>query len=278
MAETAQENTAENKIPTTGEEAPSMEDILRSIRGVIAGEDEEENEEENEEDVLELTEIVDDEPLILADEPALQTFSSSDENKENMEEQAVESEGNIAEKSVLDDIDNILGAAEAQENPSAPEPFASLEESSAPLSTDTIANVESVAEVEKEVMDYAPAPIKTPEAEVETLAAEEKAPEIKPVTEEKTVMPEKNNEIDAEHLITEKVAQESAASLKSFMNNMPRPRIDSPVSRSGATLEDLVIEAMRPFLADWLNENLPTIVKQIVTKEIKKLIPKEDEV
>lgn len=40
-----------------------------------------------------------------------------------------------------------------------------------------------------------------------------------------------------------------------------------------SVLENLVIEALKPQLTNWLNANLPDIVRNIVEKEIKKLVP-----
>ncbi len=40
---------------------------------------------------------------------------------------------------------------------------------------------------------------------------------------------------------------------------------------SGHTVEDLVVEMIRPMLREWLDENLPATVGRIVQKEIRKL-------
>ena len=47
-------------------------------------------------------------------------------------------------------------------------------------------------------------------------------------------------------------------------------------SDNGKSMEELVKEILRPELKRWLNDNLPTIVKQLVDKEIKKIIPKNE--
>jgi hypothetical protein len=41
---------------------------------------------------------------------------------------------------------------------------------------------------------------------------------------------------------------------------------------SGNTVEDLVVEMIRPMLREWLDENLPATVERIVQKEIRKLV------
>jgi hypothetical protein len=45
---------------------------------------------------------------------------------------------------------------------------------------------------------------------------------------------------------------------------------------NGRSVEELVKEILRPELTKWLNDNLPAIVKQLVEKEIKKIIPKNE--
>lgn len=41
--------------------------------------------------------------------------------------------------------------------------------------------------------------------------------------------------------------------------------------RSGTTLEDIVLEALKPELKQWLNANLPSMVERMVAAEIKKI-------
>lgn len=82
-------------------------------------------------------------------------------------------------------------------------------------------------------------------------------------------------ETDDEPLISEEAAQISAASLKNLAKAAEmakRPAATaSPAFRSGATLEDLAMEAIRPHVKEWLDSNLPRIVEEMVAKEIKKL-------
>ncbi len=76
-------------------------------------------------------------------------------------------------------------------------------------------------------------------------------------------------------LISDQAAKASAEAIKSLVEKMPKTKIDSPNLRSGSTVEDMVIEALKPMLSDWLDKNLAIIVKQLVEKEIQKLIPKD---
>jgi cell pole-organizing protein PopZ len=44
------------------------------------------------------------------------------------------------------------------------------------------------------------------------------------------------------------------------------------VGNGRRTLEDMVIELMRPLLKDWLEKNLPTVVERLVQKEIDHIV------
>lgn len=78
---------------------------------------------------------------------------------------------------------------------------------------------------------------------------------------------------DAEDsLLSNQAASASAGALKKISQAKPTPPpIPSPGLRNGATVEDLVIECIRPMLKDWLDANLPTVVERIVEKEVRKL-------
>lgn len=47
--------------------------------------------------------------------------------------------------------------------------------------------------------------------------------------------------------------------------------VTSPVFRSGNTVEDLVMESLRPMLKSWLDSNLPNIVERVVEREVRKI-------
>jgi cell pole-organizing protein PopZ len=42
------------------------------------------------------------------------------------------------------------------------------------------------------------------------------------------------------------------------------------------TLEDMVLESMRPMLKDWLDQNLPAMVERIVQKEVERITKRVD--
>ena len=56
-------------------------------------------------------------------------------------------------------------------------------------------------------------------------------------------------------------------------NNNPQNRL-SHLNKANP-LETLIKELLKPELKKWLNENLPTIVRQLVEEEIEKIAPKD---
>lgn len=81
----------------------------------------------------------------------------------------------------------------------------------------------------------------------------------------------------SESLISDEALSASVSALNALRDSMtaaaPRP---SPSGvdiafRSGTTVEDLVREALKPMLKEWLDSNLPALVESLVKKEISKL-------
>jgi cell pole-organizing protein PopZ len=79
-----------------------------------------------------------------------------------------------------------------------------------------------------------------------------------------------------ENLLDDAVAATSRQTLKNFMKMTEKNDIDTLKLRSGGTVEDIIIELIKPQLSDWLNKNLPALVTSVVEKEIKKLVPKDE--
>ena len=78
-----------------------------------------------------------------------------------------------------------------------------------------------------------------------------------------------------ETLVSKEAAAKSAAALDA-LKSVPMPEAPAPVPsgvkfRSGTTIEDLVIESLKPMLKEWLDTNLPGMVERLVEREIKKL-------
>ena len=77
-------------------------------------------------------------------------------------------------------------------------------------------------------------------------------------------------------LVSDDTLVSSAASLRSLdrVSDNAAARHDPVASmplRSGITVEDLVIEALRPMLRSWLDANLPQLVERLVDREIRRI-------
>lgn len=76
---------------------------------------------------------------------------------------------------------------------------------------------------------------------------------------------------DEEELISTKSAEKVNNILKNFTSTIKDKNLDNNVSSKNA-LEELVIEMLKPELKTWLDKNLPSLVKELVESEIKKLV------
>jgi cell pole-organizing protein PopZ len=79
-------------------------------------------------------------------------------------------------------------------------------------------------------------------------------------------------------LLSEKSAKEAMQHFASIKQSVGRQQNAHQTISPGTnkTVEDLTIEIMKPYLSQWLDENLPRIVKNLVEQEIKKLISDEN--
>jgi cell pole-organizing protein PopZ len=194
----------------------SMEDILQSIKRIIA--DEGEAPPSAGSDVLELTDL-------LAEDAAPPVVESAD------------APAAAAPEAPLS-LDDIVGAPEVAAEPApspAPEPAPEPAPSPAPVAAAP-----------------APEPVPAPPAELRSVSPQ-------------TVV--------TGGLLAEETVSASAAALSALSQLSPpvAPTIASPAFRSGVTVEDLVLEALRPMLKDWLDKNLPSLVGGLVEKEIRRL-------
>ncbi|MBV8938788.1 MAG: DUF2497 domain-containing protein [Alphaproteobacteria bacterium] len=81
-------------------------------------------------------------------------------------------------------------------------------------------------------------------------------------------------EASANALLSDTAAAASANAFRKLAQSREKPAaapIASPAFRSGATVEDLVQEALRPMLKAWLDANLHGIVERVVEREVKRL-------
>lgn len=75
-----------------------------------------------------------------------------------------------------------------------------------------------------------------------------------------------------EILVSDPVAEEAKDSIKDFAEKAQGVKKGNIYH----TIDDLMIDTVKQEIKSWMNANLPTIVKQIVEKEIKRLIPKDN--
>ncbi|MCI5048989.1 MAG: DUF2497 domain-containing protein [Rickettsiales bacterium] len=109
-------------------------------------------------------------------------------------------------------------------------------------------------------------PQEVPEMEEISAAEPEPEPEPEPAAEPEPVDP-------LADILSDEAAAASSSAMDKLKNvpSTPRPRTESPSFRSGTTVEDLVIEALRPMLKEWLDANLPGMVEDMVEREIRRI-------
>lgn len=80
--------------------------------------------------------------------------------------------------------------------------------------------------------------------------------------------------VSDEGIASAKTLAASAAALKQLKPEpqaSPEFHADRVAFRSGLTLEDLVLEALRPMLREWVDANMPGMVERMVAREIAKI-------
>jgi len=89
----------------------------------------------------------------------------------------------------------------------------------------------------------------------------------------------KSTDNQKNNMISGKVVEEATNSINKLIEQVApkksEPANNLPKTDGSKTIEDLVIEMLRPGLEQWLNANLPAIVERVVSEEIKKIVPKQ---
>jgi cell pole-organizing protein PopZ len=81
-------------------------------------------------------------------------------------------------------------------------------------------------------------------------------------------------------LVSEPAASKSASALSSLASTVEierlatTPQMATALGNGARTLEDMVLEMLRPLLKDWLDKNLPGTVDRLVQKEIERIARK----
>lgn len=274
---------AQDKI----EQDPTMEEILQSIKRIISDDDTAASGNTAEETpaapaspVMEKTQIS---PVI---EP-----ESDPENDEVLElTDMVKDDGTIVNikennvRDILDDIDDLTKAIEDAENRAPNEPTKS--ESLPPPAPDNGSLDDILEEITLSPEEPANSEPEMAEPEVTQESVIPEPPVVEVVTEELApnieeepamTLPSAHDEPDA-GLISGDSADATKDAFKKFIDALPAMRPEKIMggvsTRSGTTIEDLLMEAMRPLLKEWLDNNLPETVERIVREELQRLMPR----
>ncbi len=242
-----------------------MEQILQNIRNVIAGELSAKPAATSTEsaDILELTDMV-------QDDGSIATLSKDASSVATFSQESTDSAADI-----LADIDTALDIPTATPAPKIPEPVAEkpqaveepkVEAAPAPVVAPPTKEEEPM-DIDAFFNDVAPAKAAEPEPKAEPVKAPEPAIAAPAPTEDDHAK---------KRLVSDMTAKASTEAFRSLLAMAPKHTADGPSFRSGVTLEELIVEALKPELSAWLEKNLPTLVTQLVEKEIKNLLPHDD--
>lgn len=75
----------------------------------------------------------------------------------------------------------------------------------------------------------------------------------------------------ADTLLAPAAAAAATASLGTLLRTVAAER-SSAIARGGPTIEDVVREAIRPMLKEWLDQHLPPMVERLVRAEIERVV------
>ncbi|MEP4052030.1 MAG: DUF2497 domain-containing protein [Litorimonas sp.] len=176
--------------------------------------------------------------------------------QENIAENALETEDALATDAEIDDLPSLIEIAAAAEADAV-----AVETAQAPQTLAAgagIAALVSGAAIGATALDASA-------AETETTATHsELSPE--PITNQETSMPVKAVKTDA---ILDDVTETAAAGAFAELNQVVEDK--AIFNERGPRIGDLVQEALRPMLKEWLDANLKGIVERAVTKEVKRI-------
>ncbi|MEP3654834.1 MAG: DUF2497 domain-containing protein [Litorimonas sp.] len=176
--------------------------------------------------------------------------------QENIAENALETEDALAVDAEIDDLPSLIEIAAAAEADAV-----AVETAQAPQTLAAgagIAALVSGAAIGTATLGASPA-----ETEI-TETHSEHSPE--PITNQETSMPVKAVKTDA---ILDDVTETAAAGAFAELNQVVEDK--AIFNERGPRIGDLVQEALRPMLKEWLDANLKGIVERAVTKEVKRI-------
>jgi cell pole-organizing protein PopZ len=153
-----------------------------------------------------------------------------------------------------------------EEEDSAGEAASEIEpEADAVAEDEATADAETVTETEADVV-----------ADGEAVAEIEPEPETVTEAETETV-PLSESTVASEELASEAsvdAARQSLDALTAVVTPAVSAATASAPAIGGRTMEDVVIDALRPMLKEWLDAHLPALVEAMVAKEISRIVDK----
>ena len=95
-------------------------------------------------------------------------------------------------------------------------------------------------------------------------------------SDETTADVQKSNVPDDMVLLSEEAVQASTDRLSRFIDSVSQEKKQVPSTNILPTnnLEEIVTSLLRPYLKEWLDANLPTLIEKVVQKEVEKLAQK----
>ncbi len=143
----------------------------------------------------------------------------------------------------------------------------------APATGDEVLELTQMVQDDGSVVD-----LKSPEPAVAPPQAKEPAKAVAPPPPPRPTPPPPPPPPADRGLISEPAATAAVSSLSSLASTVEIERLSASLPQAGTglgdgsrTLEDMVIELMRPILKEWLDKNLPAVVDRLVQKEIERI-------
>jgi hypothetical protein len=100
----------------------------------------------------------------------------------------------------------------------------------------------------------------------------EPAPVFEPVEEFAPINLKEEVKTMTNDVVSETSISAAKSSIASLMSKLDETKKAAPAFKSGETVEDIVSEMLKPMMKDWLDNNLPKLVNQIVEREIAKIM------
>jgi cell pole-organizing protein PopZ len=248
---------------------PSMDEILSSIRQIIADDD--------------ATPVPRRPSLQVAPDPMEATPASSPLNIDLSIPLALSSEQIVPGEAEADiGFEALLADAQSEQAPEATlvvpddisfSPAAEPEDRSETISVDTTVDAVDEAEAFSAGAYSSPEPEAT--AVLSAFNADNVTPSAEPVEAPKSVassMPDPKLSSDIAEGLLESSTRAAVRSSIDKLGAAGIGVIASPALGNGnATIESMVREMLRPMLKEWLDENLPSVVERMVEKEIARV-------